>query len=172
MRRVLRIAAAACLLTVTLATPTAAAKPEMEKVPIDDVHVLDPFLTDVCGFDVFVDAHGHITFRLFLDDGVPQRELDNFAIRLTYSSAWGSVGTVDVGADRVTFLDDGSVLRVVIGNVQSLVAKGEGRVFSDVGQMTFLITFDEEGNPITELVGSHGQHDGDIVPVICALLAP
>jgi hypothetical protein len=171
MQRVLRIAAAACLLAVTVVAPAAAAKPAMERVPIDEVHILDEFLTDVCGFDVFVDAHGHITFRELTAGEATQRELNNYAIRITYSSAWASVNAVDVGVDRVAYLEDGSAVQVIIGNVQSLTVPGQGRVHVDVGQQTFHVTFDEFGVPSSELISSHGQHDGNFDAVICEALA-
>lgn len=170
--RFLFLAMVACL---AVASPVAAGKPIMERVPINDIGVLDEFLTDACGFDVLVDARGHITFRLFTDaSGAPLREVNNFAIRLRYYSAWGSVRTVDVGVDRITYNADGSITQVITGNVQSLQIPGQGRVYSDVGQTTLLITFpDPEGEPVVEVVRQAGQHsDTDSSAILCEALAP
>ena len=82
----------------------------MERVPIADVGVLDEGLTDACGFDVWVDASGHITFRLFTDAaGNPKREVNNFAIQVRFYSEFGEFRTRDIGPDRVRYLDDGSL---------------------------------------------------------------
>lgn len=165
------IALTACL---AVASPVAAGKPIMERIPISDVGILDPFLTEACGFDVFVDATGHVTFRLFTDaEDNPLREVNNFGIRLRYHSEGGSVRTVDVGVDRVTHNADGSITQVIIGNVQSIQVPGQGRVSSDVGQTTLLITFpDPEGPPEVELIKQAGQHDADSIAILCEALAP
>jgi hypothetical protein len=98
----------------------------VERVPIDDVGVHDDFLSDACGFDVWFDGSGHITFRLVSDaDGNPLREVNNYAVRVGYSSEFGSLSTVDVGPDRVTYEADGSITVFTTGNIQSLTAPGE-----------------------------------------------
>ena len=66
---------------------------------------------------------------------------------------------VDVGVDRVTYNADGSITQAIIGNVQSSILPGQGRVYADVGQTTLMITFpDPEGDPVVELVRQVGQH--------------
>jgi hypothetical protein len=146
---------------------------EVERVPIDDVGVHDDFLSDACGFDVWFDGSGHITFRLVSDaDGNPLREVNNYAVRVGYSSEFGSLSTVDVGPDRVTYEADGSITVFTTSNIQSLIAPGEGRVYSDVGWTQLRITFPDEGDPVVEFVAAAGQHWGDSVEVICGLLAP
>jgi len=169
--RILFVALIACL---AVASPVAAGKPTMERVQINDIGVLDVFLTEVCEFDVFADVQGHIIFRQFTDaTGAPLREVNNFAIRARYYSAWGSVRTVDVGVDRVTYNADGSITQVIIGNVQSLQIPGQGRVYSDVGQTTLLITFPPEGDPMVEVLKQAGQHsDTDSTAILCEALAP
>lgn len=174
MRRArgLLIALTACL---AIASPVAAGKPIMERMPISVVGEIDPFVTAACGFDVFVDVTGHVTFRLFTDaEDTPLREVNNFGIRLRYHSEWGSVRTVDVGVDRITYNADGSITQVIIGNVQSIQIPGQGRVSSDVGQTTLLITFpDPEGPPVFEVIKQAGQHpDSDPTTPLCEALAP
>ena len=169
--RALLLASVACVL---VASPVAGAKPIMERVDLNEIGVLDEFLTDVCGYDVFVDVTGHILFRLFTDEeGNPQRELNNFGVKLRLYSEWGSLEVVDVGVDRVTFHTDGSITQVVVGNVQSIQLPGQGRVYSDVGQIAFLLTFpDPEGPPEVEVLWEHGQHsEVDQLDVICQALA-
>jgi hypothetical protein len=171
MRRSIRVLALASLASLLLAAPAAAARPEMEHVPIDDVF-LDEFLTEVCGTEVNGHVFGHVTFRAFVnDDDVVVRELNNYALTHVITSAHATVRLKDVGVDRVTYLDDGSLINVIIGNVQSITVPGQGRVYSDVGQVTIHITFDENGEQSVELLDSAGQHDDDQLGVLCEILA-
>ena len=173
MRRVraVLLATLACLL---VASPAAGAKPVMEREDLNEIGVLDPFLTEACGVDVFSDIVGHAIFRTWTDaEGNPTRELHNFAVRVRYHSEFGEVRTLDVGIDRVTHNPDGSITLTVIGNVQSIQLPGQGRVYADVGMTIFHITFpDPEGDPVFEIVRQAGQHEGDQLAVICGVLAP
>ncbi len=174
MRRIprhLSIAALAILATLALAGPALAAKPQMERMQVDDQFV-DDFLSEACGAEVTVHVTGHVTFRAFIDDaGNVTRELNNYALTSTYSSANGSVRAKDVGVDRVTYAPDGSFVNVIIGNVQSFNIPGLGRVYQDTGQITLRFTFDAEGNPTVELLDdSKGQHDPDQVGPLCSVL--
>ena len=171
MRRSVRVLALASLATLLLAAPAAAAKPEMERVPIDDAF-FDDFLTEVCGTEVHGHVYGHITFRAFTnDDDVVVRELNNYALTSVFMSEHATVRVKDVGVDRVTYQDDGSLINVIVGNVQSITVPGQGRVYSDVGQVTIHITFDENGEPSVEVLDSAGQHDDDQLGVLCEILA-
>lgn len=164
----------AILACLVLATPAAAAKPTTERVDLNDVGIFDPFLTEVCGVDIFFDGTGHIIFRTFTDaEGNVTHEVNNFAIQLRWYTDSASVQTVDVGVDRVTYNEDGSITRVIIGSVQGISLPGQGRVYADVGQTTILITFpDPEGEPVVEIQRQVGQHYGDQLAVICEALAP
>jgi hypothetical protein len=170
----LRAAVCACLLGAALVTPAAAGKPTMEVIKIADVGILDEFLTEACGFDVFFDGAGHFTLRQFTDRAGDFRgEVNNFAIRVRYYSEFGSVNAVDTGADRVTVLDDGSRVFSIIGNVQSITVPGHGRVYSETGKITFHVTFDAEGNEVFELISAAGQHPEEGQEVaLCEFLGP
>ena len=171
MRRSIRVLALASLATLLLAAPVAAAKPTMERVPVDDVFV-DDFLTEVCGTEVNRHVYGHVTFRTFAnDDDEVVRELNNYALTSVFMSEHATIRVKDVGVDRVTYQADGSLINVIVGNVQSITIPGHGRVYSDVGQTTVHITFDENGGPSVEVLASHGQHDDDQLEVLCEFLA-
>lgn len=66
----------------------------------------------------------------------------------------GPYRVVDVGADRIAYNADGSITQVIIGNVQSIQLPGQGRVYSDVGRVTFQVTFSEDPieEPTVELI--------------------
>jgi hypothetical protein len=170
VRRFVRILGLSVLGAMLVGAPVNAAKPVTERVVIDDVFV-DGFLSEECGAEVTAQFTGHITFRMFTDAaGNTVRELNNYAIGGTYRSVNGSVRFRDVGVDRVTYLADGSIIQVVIGNVRSFSIPGQGRVYSDVGQSTFNITFDANGEPIFTLISQHGQHDESDVEALCSVL--
>jgi hypothetical protein len=142
----------------------------MERIPVDDLFV-DDFLSGACGAEVTVHFTGHVTFRVFTDaDGNPVRELNNYALGGTYESANGSIHVRDVGVDRITYLPDGSLIQVVIGNVRSFSIPGEGRVYADVGRSVLEITFDANGDPIFTLISQAGQHDEDALEALCSVL--
>ena len=174
MRRRIALVLASTLLSLSVvAVPAMAGKPEMERVPINDVGVLDEGLTDACGFDVFVNGRSHITFRFFTDkDGNPKREVNNFAIQIEFFTEFGSFRTRDIGPDRLRYLKDGSIILAVTGNIQSISVPGQGRVVANTGQTIFHITFPEDGSDaIFELIRQAGNHtEDDPTPVICDLL--
>ena len=173
MTRLTRALVAACLLGMAIAGPASAAKPVSERIDLNDIGVQDEFLTEFCGFDVWSDTTGHIIFRVFVDaDGNAIHEVNNFAIHVRYYSENGEVNVVDVGPDRVVYLDDGSLIVSITGSVQSITAPGQGRVYSNNGWVAFLITFDEEGNATAEFYDAAGLHsDIDQAEVLCELLA-
>jgi hypothetical protein len=171
MRRSIRVLALATLSTLLLAAPAVAAKPTMERVAVDDLFV-DDFLSEVCGTEVRGHVTGHIVFRAFTDAaGATVRELNNYALTAQFISDQATIRAKDVGVDRVTYQPDGSIVNVIVGNVQSIQLPGLGRVYSDVGQITIHITFDENGEPSVELLDSAGQHDDDQLDVLCEVLA-
>ena len=170
MRRRSRALVLGLLAALALAAPVQAAKPTVERIPVDD-HFVDDFLTEACGTAIRADVTGHITIRVWEDAaGDPAREVDNFAVTIRWSSEHGSVLAKDVGADRITYLDDGSIIQVVIGSVQAFSAKGLGRIYADTGRTVFHITFDEDGEPIFEMLRQSGQHDEDQLGAICTAL--
>jgi len=170
VRRFVRILGLGLLGSVLIGGPVNAGKPTTERIQIDETFV-DDFLTEACGAEVTAHVTGHVTFRVFNDAaGNPVRELNNYAVRNTWTSESGSLRANDVGVDRITFLPDGSLLQVVIGNVQSISIPGQGRVYADVGQTTVHITFDANGDPIFTVLEQHGQHEGDQLEVLCSVL--
>jgi hypothetical protein len=100
--------------------------------------------------------------------------VNNYGVHLTFYSEGGSVSTRDVGADRVTYLPDGTFTVAIMGNVTSLQVPGQGRVYSDVGRVVLHFSFpDPEGPPVIDVLSSAGQHgEQGAAPVLCELLAP
>ena len=146
--------------------PVSAGKPDTERLDIDDTFV-DGELSAACGVEVNAHVSGHAIFRLFSDaNGEPVRELNTFALSVHWWSVNGDIHAKDVGADRVTYLEDGGAIRIIIGSVQSFSIPGEGRVYSDVGRV--MIEIDADGNETVTPLG--GQHDSDQLDAICGVL--
>jgi hypothetical protein len=166
MRRITRVFGLGLLGAVLVAGPVWAGQPQRELVQIDDEFV-DEFLSDACGVEVNAHVTGHIITRLFRDaDGNLVRELTNYANSILWWSENGEIHAKDVGVDRVTLFEDGSVLLIIIGSVQSFSIPGQGRVYSDVGRT--MVEVDAAGNVTVTPLG--GQHDTDQIEAICGVL--
>jgi hypothetical protein len=167
VRRIVRVIGMGVLGAILVAAPVSAGQPQMEREDFDDVFV-DEFLSEACGVEVTAHVTGHIIVRIFTDaDGNPAREVDNYATRVSWSSENGAIHAVDVGADRVTYFEDGSVLVFIIGSVQSFSIPGQGRVYADVGRT--MLEFDADGN-LVAATPLGGQHDPDQIAAICGIL--
>jgi hypothetical protein len=132
---------------------------------------VDAFLSDACGVEVTVHETGHFIGRTFIDaNGDLARAVNNFALTVSWSSVNGTIEAKDVGADLITFPDDGSIIRLVIGSVQSISIPGQGRVYQEVGRTLVVITFDANGVPTFDVTPLGGQHDSNQLDVICGVL--
>lgn len=166
MRRIVRVIGLGVLGAVLVAAPVSAGKPQVDRQAVDDTFV-DSFLSDACGVEVNAHVTGHVIFRTFTDaGGNPVREVNNYALSLLWWSENGDIHAKDVGIDRATYLEDGSVLVIIIGNVQSFSIPGQGRVYADVGRV--MIEIDAAGNETVTPLG--GQHDPDQLGAICGVL--
>jgi hypothetical protein len=173
MVRLIRASVAAAFLCSVLAIPVGASEPITVRIPLSDIGIVDEGWTRACGFEVRTDVTGHITLRTWQDaSGNPVREVNNYAVRIRLYTAASSITTNDVGADRITYLADGSIKLVTIGKIQSLTIQGGGQVYADVGQSTFLVTFDAQGNASFELIAQRGKHDPDQARILCGILRP
>jgi hypothetical protein len=169
-RHIARVLGLALLGTMLVAGPASAAKPTMERIIVNDVFV-DDFLSEACGTEVTVMITGSVIFRNWLDaDGNDVRAVNNYALTDTFSSVNGSVRAKDVGADRVTLNEDGSITVIIIGNVQSISIPGQGRISQDVGRAKLTITFDENGDATEVFEPLGGKHDENGVEALCSVL--
>jgi hypothetical protein len=166
MHRIARAMGLGLLGAALVVAPVSAGKPETERLSVDDTFV-DDELSDACGVEVNAHVTGHITFRLFTDaDGNPVREVNNYATRIHWWSVNGDIHAQDVGADRASYLDDGSIVVIIIGSVQSFSIPGQGRVYSDVGRSMLVI----DANGDQTFTPLSGQHDPDFVGAVCGVL--
>jgi hypothetical protein len=164
MRRFLASVAALSLALGSTAIASAA-QPSSETTYLDE-QVVD---TELCAdFDVLTDISGHVRFAQYFDrHGDLVMEINNFAIRFSYSANGNTVNVVDTGVDLVSFFDDGSVTVAITGNLQLVTAGGDGVVGGETGRLLLGISATGEVTVISE----RGKRAGDRVAAICALLA-
>ncbi len=185
MRRVILSLLAALLALSAFAGPVLGAKPTIERIELDGEPVLDEFLTEVCGFDVWLTQTGHITVRTWTDEeGNLVREAVSIGIRGTLTAGGAVLNFVDTGMDKVTALPGGGIQVEIHGNLGLLTLKGEGPVAGAAGRFVFQLTpvLDEQGNPVLdpdgnpvmnfEVLADSGLRVEEDLDAVCAALTP
>ncbi|MCA1569637.1 MAG: hypothetical protein LC798_04805 [Chloroflexi bacterium] len=184
MRRVVLSLLAALLLVAAFAIPVAAAKPTVERDDFTEVF-LDEFLTDACGFDVWITVSGHAISRVWTDaEGNFVREVFNIGVVGSMTAGSATLHFVDAGMDKATALPGGGVQVEIHGNLRLVTVKGKGPVIGATGRFVFQETpvLDEEGNPVLdeegnpvfnfELIADSGLRVEENLEALCAVLAP
>jgi hypothetical protein len=182
MRRVLVPLAAAMAISL-VSFPVAAAKPEVIVEEVDDMF-LDEFLSDECGFEVWVTLAGHARTRIWTDrSGEVVRELFTINLHGTVSGGGAPLSFVDAGSDMLVPLEGGGVRVAIRGNLQLLTAPGHGPILGAAGRFVFTDipvlddegnpVLDEDGNPVTmfEVLADSGIRAEDL-ETLCAVLEP
>lgn len=117
------------LITLLAVTPTFAAKPETETIPIN---VPQYPVTECNGFTLLNEAQGSIKVSTYFNkNGDPVKEISRYSLVQTYtnSESGRSLTLRTAGPDRVIFNADGSI---------TIVSTGRGEVFSSDGEyLTF-----------------------------------
>jgi hypothetical protein len=150
------IATAALSLAAVLATtlPATAVPPErvVSEVFDADIEVVDEFLTEECGFLVTARIAGHYRETVFYNkDGSVNRVTAHPSFRSTLTSPTATITTADVGLDRYTMNEDGTIS--VFGTGIHLKVKGGTKAIG-----LWRLVFDPE----TEVLVSeeyHGRFD-------------
>jgi hypothetical protein len=155
----------AVMATLTLAGPAFAARPTREIIDVGtpEIEVLiSAHMSDVCGFEVSVDADAKIAVMVFSNnDGTFRREIDTAQIKwtLTNVSTGVSINVHNVGPDIIWVNRDGVTMLASIG--RAYVAH-EGSGF--IGRI--LVNLDTG-----EVVAFPRHLTGDIQQLVCAPLA-
>lgn len=183
MRRISVSFTLGVILLLSLAVPALAAKPTIVKDSFDEPFT-DPFLSQVCGFDVTGTVSGHTVSRLWTDaDGNLVREVFTISVRGSLSAGGQTLHFVDTGLDKAIALDGGAVMVVIHGNVRLITAPGAGPVLGSAGRLAFVVTpvLDENGDPVLDEFGEP-VFDFEVVAesglvvenfdALCAALAP
>jgi hypothetical protein len=145
------------------------AKPEKFPVEVFDPAdvVVDEFLSEACGTAVSFSAKGHFFGQAFFlkDGGI--RLAFHPSFRQTLTSAYGTLETSDVGVDKISFNEDGTV--TVFGTDIHLKVKGEAYAIG-----LWRLTLD---GTTFDLIDQeyHGKFDllaPEIDAYICSVLGP
>jgi hypothetical protein len=170
MRRSPWVFAGVLLAMLVTAGSAAADKPEIVDEIRFDPAITEPdeFLSDACGFPVTFSAKGRFRGTVYFNaDGSFKRFVGHPSFRQTLSSEWGSITTDDRGVDKITENPDGTVS--IFGTGIHLRVKGEAYA---IGLWRLVV------DPVSEELleasyhGNFGLEEPDIVPYICARLAP
>ena len=152
------------LLTLIPFTTAYAVKPDIITIPVDDT-----FESECDGFTLIERVEGTIKISTHFDhDGNFKMEIVRFSLRHTFtnSETGASLFSPDVGIDKITVNQDGSVTIAVIGIVSRIIVPGEGLVFAHLGR----IVFDAFTGEAIFQAGPHDDLD-DVLPLICSALA-
>ncbi len=99
--------------------PTASgATPTIERVAVNDVGVVDDFLSDACGVPVTIDAVGHVIIRTFDGSGTGPKRVFTINIAITAYAGDNVYRFRDVGADLLRVAPDGTAILMIIGQIR------------------------------------------------------
>ena len=162
-----RIATAGIIVFSTmlaLTQPAMGAAPErVESIVFDpDIEVVDPFLSEVCGFTVTSRIAGHLRVTEFWNqDGSFNRATGHPSFRSTLTSPTATITTADVGLDR--FVENGDGTLSIFGTGIHLKLKGDLKA---IGLWRLVIDL-ESGEPISQEY--HGSFDVTAMETATAL---
>lgn len=165
------VALLVCAVTIVWSSPGVAHGAKPEKFPVevfDPADVLvDDFLSEACGTTVYFSAKGHFFGQMyFLKDG-GIRLAFHPSFRQTLTSEFGTVETSDVGVDKISFNEDGTI--TVFGTGIHLKVKGEKYAIG-----LWRLTLDGETFDLIDQE-YHGNFDllaPEIEAYLCSVLGP
>jgi hypothetical protein len=170
MRKVLLSIFGGLLAAALLISPAHAVKPVIvaeETIRFDGTPVVDPELSEACGFPVTVSTKGHIRVTEFRDQNGNTRLVTSHpSLSDTLTSPYTSIQTSDRGLDKFTDNPDGTLS--IFGTGIHLRVKGQ--VYA-IG--LWRLTIDQTGELIDQEY--HGRFDvlaPEIGETICSLLGP
>jgi hypothetical protein len=140
----------------------------VEDVRFDGTTVVDPDLSEACGFEVLVSTTGHFRKTFYFDkDGNIRLITAHPSLSDTLTSPYASIQTSDRGLDKTSMNPDGTFL--IFGTGIHLKVKGQ--VYATG---LWRLTIDPETG---ELIDQeyHGRFDvlaPEIIDAICSLLGP
>jgi hypothetical protein len=180
MRPLKAFLCALCALAVLALAATAGAATRHLSFPVDDTSQ-DEFLSDACGFDVFINVKGTARVTLLLDaDGDVVKEIDTFQGFVTYTSGTGSFRFPLAQPIRFDYGEGAEIGSTATIKIVGLSGHATGHIASDAGIIILtgtVVDFSPEGIPIVDFDGEvtfqHGNFESgdDIVAAICAALS-
>ena len=147
------------------------AGPIIWRQDVDDTQV-----SGYCGFPMQLHTTGTGVFHLFLDQNGNFKRIIITAptTRLTFTNLDNgkSVWTPSVNMVLDQANPDGTGTQSLRGLLWHLVVPGQGLVTADVGRIDWLLTFDSQGNVISQdVVFSAGIQQGVFQQTLCSVLS-
>jgi hypothetical protein len=93
------------------------AAPTIERIPVNEIGVVDEFLSEECGVPVTLDIVGHVTIRTFADNAKGVQRVFTINLELTASAGDNTYRIRDVGADVLRIAPDGTAILMIVGQV-------------------------------------------------------
>ncbi len=155
----------ASLLTLLVALPVAAAPPEFETI---DFNISATAPCD--GFDIIQQVTGTLKISLRTTEDGSIFQIQRYRLRETYTNAetGKAVFTPNVGINKTTVREDGSVTVVEIGLVNRIVVPGEGRIVANAGRLVLFYSSLDDPDP--DIIFESGP-GGELLPALCTALA-
>ena len=161
-----------CLVASMALAPAAIAAPPVhgDRILVES-DVIHPRVSAACGFPVRQQYEGWYRTSTFYDqDGEVRMSMEQSIYQVTWSANGKTLDAGVAGPLRVVYNDDGTQT-LYITNVIHRNAPGEGITSGEAGRTVLVLTFDEDGNVISEeLVAESGLR----LPLqgLCDYLAP
>ena len=161
-----------CMVSLMALAPAATAAPPVhgDRILVES-DVFHPRVSEACGFPVRQQYEGWYRTSTFYDrDGEVRMATEQSIYRVTWSANGKTLDAGVAGPLRVVYNDDGTQT-LYITNVIHRNAPGEGITSGEAGRTVLVLTFDEDGNVISEeLVAESGLR----LPLqgLCDYLAP
>ena len=161
-----------CLVGIMALAPAAIAAPPVhgDRILVES-DVIHPRVSTLCGFPVRQQYEGWYRTSTFYDrDGEVRMAMEQSIYQVTWSANGKTLDAGVAGPLRVVYNDDGTQT-LYITNVIHRNAPGEGITSGEAGRTVLVLTFDEDGNVISEeLVAESGLR----LPLqgLCDYLAP
>lgn len=117
MKRLFMWFAFVAVVAAVVVSPASGAKPTIERIAVNEIGVVDDFLSEECGVPVTLDAIGHVTIRTFDDSGTGLRRVFTINVALTAHAGDNVIRFRDVGADILRVAPDGTEILMIVGQL-------------------------------------------------------
>ena len=171
-RRLLHLLFGSALALVALAPAThaVAAQPEISKQYASFGPTVNPYLSAECGFPVTLQSEGFYLYITRYDaQGNPTIEMTQFNFHGMVSANGKSLQSMVLGPSWTIYNSDGTQTAIVNGVFKRNVP-GEGFV-GDAGHFVDLLTFDANGNLISDII-EQAAGTQTTQQAVCDYLAP
>ena len=117
MKRLIMSLGLLAVVVAVVGPAATAAAPTIEHIAVNDLGVVDEFLSDACGVPVTIDVVGHVTIRTFDGGGTGPERVFTINIEITAYAGDNVYRFRDVGADVLRVGPDGTAILMIVGQI-------------------------------------------------------